>query len=92
MGRAGEVGHGLKIDEGKKPQSLLLFVSPHVSFAFVAYNLTCSPLSKRLDRLDHINNMSFFLSFFFKMEEDMSKEVSKIFVDSFLKLGIQFFI
>ena len=43
-------------------------------------------------RLDHINNMRFFLSFFFKMEEDMSKEVSIIFVDSFLKLGTQFFI
>ena len=35
-----------------------------------------------------------FLSFFsfFKMEGDMSKEVSKIFVDSFLKLGTPFFI
>ena len=84
MGRVGEVE--------KKPQSLLLFVSPHVSFALVTCNLTCSPLSKHLEQVDDINNMRFILSFFLKMEEDMSKEVSKICVHSFLKLGTQFFI
>ena len=92
MGRVGKVGHGLNIDEGKNPQSLLLFVSPHVSFALVAYNLTCSPLSKRLEQVRSYKYHEFLSFFFFKMEEDMSKEVTIIFVDSFLKLGTQFFI